>query len=333
MKPAPTLPRFVLPSVALAVLLATAVLSLFLGRVNVSPSEILAGIGSPNASLAGVVVTELRLPRTILAIIVGAALGLSGAVLQGLLRNPLAEPGLLGVTNGAALGAVIAIYFGLSHVFPLATPLLGLAGAMGAGALTFAFGRTSSLTLILAGAAVSSLMAAFVAMALNFAPSPYAAYEMSIWMLGSFSEKSWDHILLAAPFMVLGVAVLATMGRAIDALSLGEAQAESLGIAVDRTRVLTLLGVGLAVGAATSVVGSVGFIGLVAPHLVRPFVGHQPSRTLLPSALLGATLLLLADIGTRVIHTNTELRLGVITSLIGAPFFFWLLLRLRKFAP
>jgi iron complex transport system permease protein len=328
-----TLPRFVLPTLTTAVLLAAAVASLFLGRVNISPAELWTGIVSPHASLAGVVVTELRLPRTVLAMVVGAALGLSGAVLQGLLRNPLAEPGLLGVTNGAALGAVIAIYFGLAHVFALATPLLGLVGAMGAGALTFAFGRTSSLTLILAGAAVSSLMAAFLAMALNFAPSPYAAYEMSIWMLGSFSEKSWDHVLLAGPFILVGMAILSTMGRAIDALTLGEVQAQSLGIRVDRTRVLILLGVGLAVGAATSVVGSVGFIGLVAPHLVRPFVGHQPSRTMLPSALLGAALLLLADIGTRVIHTNTELRLGVITSLIGAPFFFWLLLRLQKLAP
>jgi len=140
-------------------------------------------------------------------------------------------------------------------------------------------------------------------------------------------------VALAGPFILAGVAILSTMGRAIDALALGEVQAQSLGVPLDRVRVLILLGVGLAVGAATSVVGSVGFIGLVAPHLVRPFVGHQPSRTLLPSALLGATLLLLADIGTRVIHTNTELRLGVITSLIGAPFFFWLLVRLRKMAP
>ena len=327
------LPRFVLPAAAALLLIATAAGSLFLGRVNIDPGELLAGIVSPHASLAGLVVTELRLPRAVLAILVGASLGLSGAVLQGLLRNPLAEPGLLGVTNGAALGAVIAIYFGLAHDFAMATPLLGLVGAMGAGALTFAFGRTSSLTLILAGAAVSSLMAAFLAMALNFAPSPYAAYEMSIWMLGSFSERSWDHVALAAPFILAGMAILATMGRAIDALTLGEVQAQSLGVPIDRTRVLVLLGVGLAVGAATSVVGSVGFIGLVAPHLVRPFVGHQPSRTMLPSALLGATLLLWADIGTRVIHTNTELRLGAITSLLGAPFFFWLVVRLRKLAP
>ncbi|HEX3365366.1 iron ABC transporter permease, partial [Phenylobacterium sp.] len=241
------LPRFVLSALATVALLTAAVASLFLGRVNISPAELWAGIVSPHASLAGVVVTELRLPRTVLAIIVGGALGLSGAVLQGLLRNPLAEPGLLGVTNGAALGAVIAIYFGLAHVFALATPLLGLVGAMGAGALTFAFGRTSSLTLILAGAAVSSLMAAFLAMALNFAPSPYAAYEMSVWMLGSLAEKSWDHILLAGPFILIGMAALATLGRAIDALALGEAQAESLGFRIDRLRVIALLGVGLAV--------------------------------------------------------------------------------------
>jgi iron complex transport system permease protein len=170
-------------------------------------------------------------------------------------------------------------------------------------------------------------------MALNFAPNPYAAFEMSIWMLGSLSQKSWDHILLAGPFIVVGLFVLSTMGRAIDALALGEEQAASLGIDLDQTRVLALLGVGLAVGAATSVTGSIGFIGLIAPHLVRPFVGYQPSRTLLPSALFGAALLLLADIGTRVLHTSSELRLGVITSLIGTPFFFWLVLRLRKVAP
>ena len=326
-------PGFVAPSLAAILLLAVAIGSLFLGRVSLHPADVLAGLAAPRDSLAGLVLTELRLPRAVLAILVGAALGLAGAVLQGLLRNPLADPGLLGVSSGAAVGAVIAIYFGLQHVFPLATPLLGLVGAMTAGGLTFAFGRGSTLTLILAGAAVSSLMSAFLALALNFAPSPYAAYEMSVWMLGSLAERSWDHIALAAPFIVIGMAILATMGRAVDALTLGEAQAESLGFQIDRVRVLALLGVGLSVGAATSVVGSVSFIGLAAPHLVRAFVGYQPSRTLLPSALLGALLLLVADIGTRVIHTNTELRLGVLTALLGAPFFFWLVMRLRRVAP
>jgi iron complex transport system permease protein len=322
-----------MPWLAALVLLLAATASLFVGRVNVAPSEILHGLTSPDLSLAGLVVTELRLPRAILAILVGAALGLSGAVLQGLLRNPLAEPGLLGVTSGAAVGAVLAIYFGLTQVAGLAAPMMGLLGAMGAGAITFAFGRGGTLTLILAGSAVSGLMAAFLALALNFAPSPYAAYEITVWMLGSLSERSWDHVLLVAPFILAGLGVLGLMGRAMDALALGEVQAASLGIDLDRTRLLALIGVGLSVGAATSVTGAVGFIGLVAPHLVRPLVGHEPSRTLLPSAFLGAALLLVADILTRVIHTSSELRLGVVTSLIGAPFFFWLVLRLRKTAP
>lgn len=327
-------PRAVpMSALAIGLLALAAAASLFLGRVNIGPQEILHGLVSSDVSLARLVVLELRLPRTVLAILVGAALGLSGAVLQGLLRNPLAEPGLLGVSSGAAVGAVVSIYFSLAAAFSLATPLLGLAGALGAGALTFALGRGGTLSLILAGAAVSGLMAAFLALALNFAPNPYAAFEMSIWMLGSLSQKSWDHILLAGPFILAGLAILATMGRAIDALSLGEAQAASLGVDLDRTRALALLGAGLAVGAATSVTGSVGFIGLIAPHLVRPFVGYQPSRTLLPSALFGAALLLLADILTRVLHTTSELRLGVITSLIGTPFFFWLVVRLRKLAP
>jgi iron complex transport system permease protein len=317
---------------ALALLLA-AVGSLFVGRVNVSPVALIHGVFTPGLNLPGLVVTQLRLPRAVLAVLVGGTLGLSGAVLQGLLRNPLAEPGLLGVSGGAAVGAVISIYFGLAHVFPMATPLLGLVGAVGAGVLTLYFGRGGTLTLILAGAAVSGLMGSILALALNLAPSPYAAYEISIWLLGSLSERSWDHVILAAPFILAGLAILSFSGRAIDALAIGEAQASSLGVDLDRTRILTLLGVGLSVGAATSVTGSIGFVGLVAPHLVRPFVGHQPSRTLFPSFMLGAILLLAADVATRVIPTNSELRLGVITSLIGAPFFFWLIGRLRRVAP
>jgi iron complex transport system permease protein len=307
--------------------------SLLVGRVYVPPEALIRGLASPEPSFAKLIVTELRLPRALLALMVGASLGLSGAVLQGLLRNPLAEPGVLGVSTGAALGAVVAIYFGLASHFALATPLLGLVGALAAGALTFSFGRGGTLTLILAGAAVSGLMGALLSLALNFAPSPYAAYEITTWLLGSLSDRSWREVALAAPFVVVGLTLLAFSGRTVDALALGETQAASLGVRLDRERLLALLGVGLSVGAATSVAGSIGFIGLVAPHLVRPFVGHQPSRVLLPSAILGAALLLLTDVATRLIPTASELKLGVLTSLVGAPFFFALVLRLRKTSP
>ena len=191
-------------------------------------------------------------------------------------------------------------------------------GAIGACALTFALGQGSgTLTLVLAGAAVSSLTAAGIALALNFAPSPYAAYEIMSWLLGSLADKSWAQVWLVLPFVVVGGALLATTGRALDALALGEAQAQSLGIESDTASALVMAGTALAVGATTSVTGSIGFIGLVAPHLVRPFVGYQPSRMLLPATLGGALLLLCADIAARLIHTNPELRLGVFTSLVG----------------
>ena len=263
----------------------------------------------------------------------GATLGLSGAVLQGLTRNPLAEPGLLGVSTGAALGAVIAIYFGVTAFSLVAGPLFGLLGAFAACTLTFALGRGGTIALILAGAAVSSLTAAGIALALNFAPNPYAAYEIMNWLLGSLADKSWTQVWLMLPFVIIGCALLATTGRALDALSLGEAQAQSLGINLGRLRFTIIAGVALAVGAATSVTGAIGFIGLVAPHLARPFVGHQPSRILLPAALGGALLLLAADIAVREIHLGPEIKLGVFTSLIGTPFFFWLVLRLPRSAP
>jgi iron complex transport system permease protein len=303
--------------------------SLLAGRVWLPPQALL----SPHDSLAGLILYDIRLPRTVLALIVGACLGLSGAVLQGFTRNPLAEPALLGVSSGAALGAVIAIYFGLAALSPVTGPLMGIAGAIAACALTFALGRGGTVALVLAGAAVSSLTAAGIALALNFAPNPYAAYEIMSWLLGSLADKSWSQVLLVLPFAVVGIGLLALTGRALDALSLGEAQAQSLGVNLARLAALVVAGTALSVGAITSVVGAIGFIGLVAPHLVRPFVDYTPRRVLLPAMLTGALLLLCSDIAARLMHTNPELRLGVFTSLLGTPFFFWLVVRIRKTSP
>jgi iron complex transport system permease protein len=313
--------------VALIVLAFAA--SLLAGRVWLPPVDLL----SPHDSLAGLILYDIRLPRTVLALIVGMVLGLSGAVLQGFTRNPLAAPALLGVSTGAALGAVIAIYFGLTALSPVTGPLMGMVGALGACALTFALGRNGTVALVLAGAAVSSLTAAGIALALNFAPNPYAAYEIMSWLLGSLADKSWTQVLLVAPFVVVGAGLLALTGRALDALALGEAQARSLGVNLTGLAALVVAGTALSVGAVTSVAGAIGFIGLVAPHLVRPFVGYSPRRVLLPAALTGALLLLCADIAARLIHTNPELRLGVFTSLLGTPFFFWLVTRIRKASP
>lgn len=324
----------ILSIVLLALVVVLALASLLAGRVWLPPGEVADALAAPDDTLAGLIISELRLPRMILAIGVGASLGLAGAVLQGLLRNPLAEAGLLGVSTGAALGAVLAIYYGAAASFALATPLMGLAGGFIAAALAFALSRSGgTLALILAGAAVSSVGAAGLALALNLAPNPYAVFEIATWLLGSLSDRTWDHVWLGIPFMLVGCGLLFLTAPALDALSVGEAQAESLGINLKRARLMALGGTAMAVGAATAVTGAVGFIGLVAPHLVRPFVGYRPARVLLPSALLGAALLLAADIASRLISYNTEIKLGVLTSIFGAPFFLWLVLSMRKRAP
>lgn len=321
-------------AVLLLLVAAMFVVSLLAGRVWLPIGEVWDGLWSKDASLAATIVTQLRLPRAVLALEVGGALGLAGAVLQGVTRNPLAEPGLLGVSAGAALGAVIAVYFGFAAHFASVAPLLGLIGALLASVLTFALGRGGgTITLVLAGAAVSALAAAGIALALNLAPSPYAAYEIMTWLMGSLADRSWNHVFLVTPFILVGCVMLLFTARGVDALALGEAQAMSLGINMRRLYFLAVFGTALAIGASTAVTGVVGFIGLIAPHLVRPLLGHQPSRILLPAALSGALLLLLADIATRLIHVGPELKLGVLTSLIGTPFFFWLVVRLRKTAP
>ena len=312
----------------------TSVISLSAGRVWLPPRELLGGVSASDQNLASLIIYQLRLPRLVLALEVGAALGLSGAVLQGVTRNPLAEPGLLGVSAGAALGAVVAIYFGFAAHILSAGPVFGLIGALLASTLTLALGRGGgTIALILAGAAVTALAGAGISLALNLAPNPYAAYEIMTWLMGSLADRTWTHVWLITPFLIVGAALLVLTTRGLDALSLGEAQAQSLGVNLRSLYVLSVFGTALAVGASTAVTGAIGFIGLIAPHLVRPFVGHQPSRVLIPAALTGALLLLGADIATRLIRFGPEMKLGVFTSLLGTPFFFWLVVRLRNTSP
>lgn len=316
-----------------AALLAAFCASLLAGQHWLSPAEMLGGSGR-EATLAGLILFEIRLPRALLGAMIGATLALSGATLQGLLRNPLADPALLGVSSGAALGAVLAIYYGVAGAITLAAPVFGLTGALLTAALTLLLARGGgTLALILSGTAVSSLATAGISLALNLAPNPYAAYEITTWLLGSLADRSWDHVRLAMPFMAAGAVLLFACRRALDALSLGDLQAESLGIDVRRVRLLALAGTALGVGAATAVTGAIGFVGLVAPHLVRPLVGHRPGATLLPAALAGATLVTIADLATRLLPVQPELKLGVLISLAGAPFFLWLVLHLRRTAP
>ncbi|MGM0585703.1 MAG: FecCD family ABC transporter permease [Pseudomonadota bacterium] len=306
--------------------------SLLVGPAGLGLSDSLRGLLAGEGEAAVLVMREIRLPRALLALMIGATLGLSGAALQGYLRNPLAEPGLIGVTGAASLGAVIAIYTGLSALFPLALPVLALAGAGSAAALllSLAGARGGALTLILAGVALSALTGALVSLALNLSPNPFAAMEVVFWMLGSLSDRSWLHVQLAAPFMIAGWALLAYAGRGLDALTLGEDAAAALGVRLNRLRLAVVLGTAASVGAGTAVAGGIGFVGLIAPHLLRRAVGARPARLLPAAALAGAAILLAADLAVRLIAPERDLKLGVLTALVGAPFFLRLVLSTRR---
>jgi len=328
------MPRHGVSLVLGAAALLLGLVSLSTGVAPLPMGEAVAGIFEREPGPAALILRELRLPRALLALLVGATLGLSGAVLQGLMRNPLAEPGVTGISGMAALGAVLAFYFGLANVLPYAVPLGGIAGAFLGAWLLYRLGGPAGdvQTLILAGVAISSFAAAATAMALNLAPNPYAVIEIVFWLLGSVADRSLRDVALALPPIVVGVAVLATTARALDALSLGADVARSLGHDLAATRRRVIVGTALSVGAAVSVAGSIGFVGLVVPHLLRPLVGAEPGRLLLPSALGGAVLLTLADIVTRLLPPDRELKLGVMTALIGAPFFLVLALRQGRLA-
>ncbi len=314
---------------------AAFILSLGIGPAAISTADALGALLGRGSNATRVIVIELRLPRAVLGVMVGASLGLSGAALQGFLRNPLAEPGLIGVSSSAALGAVLTLYTGLAGAFTLALPLGGVTGAViGVILLQILAGRNSgAMTLILAGIAITSMGGALTALVLNLAPSPFAALEIVFWLMGSLADRSFAHVWLALPFMALGWVLLATLGRPLDALTLGEDTAQSLGFELGRVRTRLVLGTALSVGAATAIAGSIGFLGLVVPHLLRPFTAHRPGALLIPSALGGAVLLLLADIAVRLPFPGNELKLGVLTALVGGPFFLWLIVAYGRRLP
>ncbi|MEG8054489.1 iron ABC transporter permease [Sphingomonas aerolata] len=314
----------------LAVLAGAA--SVAVGSAAIPLAHVVRALSGQGDPIERAILFELRLPRAILGLAVGAMLGLSGAALQGFLRNPLAEPSVLGASNGASLGAVIALYFGLAELHPAMLPIVAIAGAFAALGLLFvlAAGSQSALSLILAGIAVGTLAVAGVSLALNLSPNPFAAMEIMTWLLGSLEDRSFSHVALALPCIALGMVLVGWDGHALDALTLGEDGARALGIDLRRTRMRMLVGVAIGVGGAVAVSGAIGFIGLIVPHLVRPMTDRSPSAILLPSALGGAALLTFADVLVRVIPTSNELKLGVVTAFLGVPVFLVHLMRERR---
>jgi iron complex transport system permease protein len=323
--------RALIPCLLLVTLLA-GVASLGVGAAAIDPARLLAAAAGHGDRIATAILLDLRLPRAVLGLAVGGMLGLAGAALQGYLRNPLAEPSVLGASNAAALGAVGALYYGLAEAHVLVLPALSI--AMGLLALLSLFalaGRSESpLTLILAGIAVSTLAGAGISLALNLSPNPFAGMEITTWLLGSIENRSITHVWIALPCIAIGIALLLFDARALDALTLGEDGAQALGVDLGRTRLRLLLGVGIGVGGAVAVSGAIGFVGLIVPHLVRPWTDRSPSSVLVPSLLAGAALLTLADIAVRLIPTQSELKLGVVTAFLGIPVFLVHLLRERR---
>ncbi|MGB8275517.1 MAG: iron ABC transporter permease [Alphaproteobacteria bacterium] len=327
--------RFAVTAALCAALAVLALAGLAIGYVRLPVAQVLGALVAPSDDVTATIVRAIRLPRVLLGIFIGASLGASGAALQGLLRNPLAEPGIIGVSASGGLGAVIALYFGFAAASPLALPGSAMAGALVSMLVLYAVASrdAGTLTLILAGVAISSFAVALTSLAMNLAPNPYAVSEMVTWLLGSIKDRSFADFALAAPFMAAGWLFLLAVRRPLDALALGEDAARSLGVSLPSAAFLVIAGTTLSVGAAVAVSGAIGFVGLVVPHLLRPLLGHQPGALVLPSALGGAVLVTAADIFVRLAPTTNELTLGVVTALIGAPFFLYLVIATRRSLP
>ena len=292
-----------------------------IGEVPLSLAQYVEAFRHPG-SAPGEILWTIRAPRTAAAALVGAALGLSGAVMQGLLRNPLADPAVLGVSAFSGLGAAVALAMGLAAAVG-AVEGAALIGALASGAaLSILAARLREPeALILLGVAISALGGALTALVFNLSPSPVATAEVLSWLMGSVEDRSWSDLAWALPPMALGAGLCAYSARGLTALTLGEETAATLGLPMARLRAAAVAGAALLTGASVAMAGIIGFVGLAAPHLVRAGAGAEPGRILLPSALAGALLLVLADLIGRLIPSEVELKLGVLTALFGAPLF------------
>lgn len=299
------------------------------GAVLIGAAHLLIGPGLSlrealsGESFAREIVWEIRAPRALSGLLVGAALALSGAALQGLLRNPLADAGVLGVSGFASLGAVVMFAGGLAQVSPWGPPVMAIAFALMAAALVVGFGAKlkGAAALILVGVGLSSLAGAGVALALNLSPTPLALADLVNWTLGSVANRSWGDIALAAPFLAFGAVLIFSARRSLSVLALGDDAARSIGVDLIGARLRLVFGVAFAAGAATALAGVIGFVGVAAPHLVRARFDYDPARLLLPSALMGAALVSFADFGVRLAPFDQPLALGVAAALLGAPVF------------
>lgn len=318
----------------LVVSLGLLVCGLMLVSINLgsSPISLLDLLDAERLEAVELVLVQIRLPRTLIAALAGASFGICGAAMQGLLRNPLASPGLIGSSSGAALGAVIILYLGLGEISWMLMPSGGMLGALLAMILVYVLaGRDASIvTIVLAGVAINSLAVAMMSLILNLAPSPYAVREIVLWTLGSVSNLGMNDLWVMLPATLLGWLLFIGTGKSLELLTLGEDTARSMGVNLGLLRTRLFLAVALSIGAAVSVTGAIGFIGLVIPHLLRPLVGYQPGRLLGVSALGGAAMLLAADIVVRLMPPGPEIRIGVLTALVGAPFFLFLILKTRR---
>jgi iron complex transport system permease protein len=324
----------------IALLLVSIVLAAGVGAVSVGPSEIIAiilhhlgiDINVAFTRQQDAVVWAIRVPRVLLATMVGASLAISGAVLQGIFRNPLADPSLIGVSSGAAFGAVTAIVIGSAPLGLMTTPAAAFIGGILTTLVVWSLsrrgGRTDTVTLILVGVALNSMIGAGMGM-LNYIADDEQLRSVVFWSLGSLGGATWRANLAVVPLVALGLIVLPRKARDLNLLVLGEREARHLGVDVDRTRFLLIFVVALTTAAAVAFAGIIGFVGLIVPHLIRLVAGPD-HRVLLPaSALTGAALLVLTDLLARTIVSPAELPIGVVTSLLGAPFFLFLLLRTR----
>ncbi len=282
-----------------------------------------------NDETAALILFEIRMPRIAAALLAGWALGLAGAAMQGLLRNPLAEPGTMGVSASAALAATMVVYLGIAGAAGWAMPLASAAGAMAATVLVgaLALRQASTATLLLAGIALSALAGALMGMLVNLAPNPFSLSDLINWTAGSVANRDWNHVLYALPLIGAGSIALLPARSALSALLFGDEVAHSVGVDLVRTRLLVIAGTGLLTGGAVAIAGMIGFVGLIAPHFARMAVGHDAGKLLLPSAIIAALMLMWADMAIRFISWGPEWHLGTLTALIGAPLFAFIALK------